>query len=61
MVIASTMFVVHGGWQTAQLNLATERINNPQHVFQPQSGFACLKVDDKSHTDPGCKGELGLC
>jgi hypothetical protein len=57
MVANFTLIV---GRQSAQLDLATQRINDPQYVFQSQCGLACLKVYDEAHTYPCREGQLGL-
>jgi hypothetical protein len=36
-------------------------IDDPQHVFQSQGGFASLKVDDEAHANPCRERQLGLC
>jgi hypothetical protein len=33
MVASLTLIAGGNGWQSAQLDLSTQRINNPQHVF----------------------------
>jgi hypothetical protein len=43
------------------VDLTTEGINDPQHLFQSQGGFACLKVNDESHTNPCRQRQLWLC
>jgi len=57
-VLAS--IVGRNGRQSAQLNLSTQGINDPQYVFQSQSGLACFKIDDEAHTNPSCQRQLGL-
>ncbi|OGB30190.1 MAG: hypothetical protein A3F78_04640 [Burkholderiales bacterium RIFCSPLOWO2_12_FULL_61_40] len=49
-----------GGWQSAQLHLSTQGINDPQNIFQSQGGFARFKIDDEAHTNPRRQGQLGL-
>jgi hypothetical protein len=61
MIARLTLIVGRHRWQTAQLNFSAQGINNPQHVFQSQGGFACLKVDDETHTHPSREGQLRLC
>ena len=48
------------GWQSAQLDLSTQGINDPQDVFKSQSGLARFKLDDEAHTDPCRQGQLRL-
>lgn len=48
------------GWQTAQLNFATQGINDSQYLFQAHGRLAGLKVDDEAHTHPRRQGQLGL-
>jgi hypothetical protein len=52
MVATLTLIVCCNGWQAAQLDLATQGIYDPQHVFQSQGGFACLKVYDEANANP---------
>jgi len=61
MVATFTLIVCRNGWQSAQLDLSTQGINDPQHVFQSQGGLARFKVDDEAHTNPRREGQLGLC
>jgi hypothetical protein len=60
MVEALSSIFGCNGWQSAQLDLATQGIDDPQYVFQPQGGLACFKVDNKAHTHPSCQRQLGL-
>ncbi|MFA7292032.1 MAG: hypothetical protein WC023_07260 [Rhodocyclaceae bacterium] len=60
MVAPLISIVGYTGWQSAQLDLSTQGINDPQHVFKSQGGLACLKVDDEAHTNPRRKSQLGL-
>ena len=39
---------------------STQGINDPQYVFQSQSGLACFKIDDEAHTNTSCQRQLGL-
>ena len=48
-------------WQSAQLDLAAQGIDDSQHVFKSQGGLACLKIDDEAHTDSCREGQLRLC
>ena len=48
------------GWQSAQLDLSTQGINNPQHVFKSQGALACFKIDDEAHTHPCCQRQPRL-
>lgn len=43
------------------MDLSTQGINDPQHVFQSQGRLACFKFNDEAHTNPGREGQLGLC
>ena len=61
MVTTFPLIVGHDRWQVAQLDLTTQRINDPQHVLQSQGGFACLEVDDETHANPCRQSQLGLC
>jgi len=61
MVAALTSPVGCHGWQSAQQDLSTQGINDPQYVFQSQGGFACLEVDYEAHTNPCREGQLRLC
>jgi hypothetical protein len=56
MVAALASIVGRSGWQSAQLDLSTKRINDPKHVLKSQGGLACFKVDDEAHTNPCCEG-----
>ena len=60
MVATSTWTVGRNRWQSAQLDFSTQGINDPQHVFQSQGGFAGFKVDNEAHTNPCREGQLGL-
>ena len=60
MFAARALIVGRNRWQPAQLDLSTQDINDPQHVFKSHGGLACFKVDDKSHTHPCREGQLGL-
>jgi hypothetical protein len=60
MVTTLTLIVGHDRWQAAQLDLTTQSINDPQHVFQSQGGLACFKVDNEAHTHPSRQRQLGL-
>lgn len=48
------------GWQSAQLELSTQGINDPQNILKSQSGLARLKIDNEAHTNPCRQGQLGL-
>jgi hypothetical protein len=61
MVAILTSILGCNGWQSAQLDLSTQGINDPQHVFQSQGGLACLKIDNEAHTNPCRESQLGLC
>ena len=61
MVAAGRSIVCRYGWQTDQLDLAAQRIDNSQHVFQAQGGLACFEVDDEAHADACGQRQLGLC
>jgi hypothetical protein len=47
-------------WQSAELDLATQGINDPQYVFKSQGGLACFKIDDEADTHPCCQSQLWL-
>ncbi len=34
------------------LELSAQGIDDTQHVFQPQGGLACFKIDDEAHANP---------
>jgi len=61
MVGALTLIVGCNGWQSIQLYFSTQRVNDPQYVFQSQRGLACLKVNDETHTNACCQSQLRLC
>jgi len=61
MVAAFTSIIGRRVWQSGQLDLSTQGINDSQHVFQSQGELACLKLDDEAHTNPCREGQLGLC
>ncbi len=61
MVAALASIVGRNAGQSAQMDLPTPGIDDPQHVFQSQGGLACLKVDDEAHTNPCRQSQLGLC
>jgi len=48
------------GWQSAQLDLATQGINDSQDIFEPHCGLARFKIDDEAHTNPCRQGQLRL-
>jgi hypothetical protein len=60
MVAARTSITRRNVWQSSQLDLSTQSINDPQQLFQPQGGLACLKVDDEAHSRPTAESQLGL-
>jgi hypothetical protein len=60
MAVILSLIVGSRRWQSTQLNLSTQGINDPQHVSQSQSGLACFKIDDEAHTNPSCQRQLGL-
>ena len=60
MVITLTLIVSRNRRQAAQLDFSAQRINDSQHVFQPQGGLAGLKVNDETHPHPCCQRQLGL-
>jgi hypothetical protein len=49
------------GWQSAQLELSTQGINDPQNILKSQGGLARFKIDDEAHANPCRQGQLGLC
>jgi len=61
MVAALTSIVGRNAGQSAQLDISTQGIDDPQHVFQSQGGLASFKVDDEAHANPCRQGQLGLC
>lgn len=61
MVAALAWIVGCNAWQSAQLDLSTQGIHDPQHVFEPQGRLVCFKVDDETHTNPCRQDQLGLC
>jgi len=61
MVVTHALIVGNDRWQSGQVDLATQGIDDPQHVFQSQGGLACFKVDNEAHTHPGRQRQLGLC
>jgi hypothetical protein len=48
------------GWQSAQLDLATQGINDAQDIFEPHRGLARFKFDNEAHTNPCRQGQLRL-
>ncbi len=42
------------------VDLATQGINDPHHVFQPHGRFACLEFHNEAHADPSREGQIGL-
>lgn len=61
MIAPLTLIIGSTRWQATQLDLTTQCINDPQHVFQSQGGLACFKVDNEAHTHPSRQRQLGLC
>ncbi len=60
MAVILSLIVGSSRWQSTQLNLTAQGINDPQHVFQPQGGLACFKVDNEAHAHPSRQRQLGL-
>jgi len=50
-----------GIWQTSHCQRATQRVYNTQYQCELHGRFARFKVHNKSHTNPGCQRQLGLC
>jgi hypothetical protein len=44
MVLAVASIVGDSARQSAQLDLSTQGINDPQDVFKSQCGLACIKI-----------------
>ncbi len=42
------------------MDFTAQGIDDSQHVFQPQGGLACFKVDNEAHTHPSRQRQLGL-
>lgn len=61
MVATFRLIAGYDRWQAAQLDLPTQCIDDPQHVFQSQGRFASLKVDDEAHSNSCRERQLGLC
>ncbi len=61
MVVALRLIIGSNGWQPAQLDLATQCVNDAQDVFKSQGGFACFKLNDEAHPNPCRQGQPGLC
>lgn len=61
MAVALELVFGSRGWQTAQLDLSPQGIDDPQYVFQSQGGFARFKFDYEAHAHPRRQGQLGLC
>jgi hypothetical protein len=61
MAVTLTLVCDANGWQSAQLHLSTQGIDDPQHVFQSYGGLACLEVDNEAHAHPCRESQLGLC
>jgi hypothetical protein len=60
MLSALLLSLRHNGWQSAQLELSTQGINDPQNILKSHGGFAGFKIDDEAHTNPCRQGQLGL-
>ena len=48
-------------WQSAESDLATQGINDPQDICQAQGGLARFKIDDEAHAYPCRQRQLRLC
>jgi hypothetical protein len=59
-MVAALALIGRNRWQSGQLDLSTQGINDPQHVFESQGGLAGFKVDDEANTNPCREGQLGL-
>lgn len=61
-MVATFLSLIDGNRrQAAQLDLAAQRIDDTQHVFEAHSGFPRLEVDDEAHSYPCGERQLGLC
>jgi hypothetical protein len=60
MVVALALIVGGSGWQSAQLDLSTQRINDSQDIFKSQGGLARFKINDEAHANPCRQSKLGL-
>lgn len=56
-----TLIVGRSRRQSAHVDLSTQRIDHPKHVFQPQGRLACLEIDDETYAHAGreCQPRLG--
>ena len=61
MVTALLLSLRHDRWQSAQLELSTQGINDPQNILESHGRLAGFKIDDEAHTNPSRQGQLGLC
>jgi hypothetical protein len=61
MLVALRLILWGGRWQSDELERSTQGVNHTQHVFQPERGLACFKVDDEAHTNACSQSQLRLC
>lgn len=48
-------------WQAAQLDLTSQRIDDPQHMFESTGRLANVQVNNEVHTFPCLQCQLLLC
>ena len=60
MVATFSLISGSSGGQSAQVDLTTQGVNDPQHIFQPHRGLASLEVNNEAHTNPRRQRQLRL-
>jgi len=60
MVVGLALACAGKGWQSAQLDLSTQGINDAQDIFESHRGLARFKIDDEAHTNPRRQSQLRL-
>jgi hypothetical protein len=60
MIKALILACTGKGWQSDQLDLSTQGINDPQDIFESHRGLARFKIDDEAHTNPCRQGQPRL-
>jgi len=60
MVVALTLIFGDSGWQSAQVDLSTQGINDPQDIFKSQGRLSSFKINDEAHANSCCQSQLWL-
>jgi len=60
MLATFTLIVGLSGRQSARVDLSTQRIDDLQHIFQPQGRLACLEIDDEAPAHAAREYQPGL-